>query len=459
MKIDKALIDKYNVPVPRYTSYPPANHFFEETNSSLVVDKIRASNLHQPKNIAFYVHIPFCSQICYYCGCNAYRAKDKTQVELYVEALKKEIADVTVLLDKDRPISKIHFGGGTPNAISTHFLKDIVETLKQKHRLSEVCEIAIECNPEFLNHSYIDDLLAIGFNRISLGIQDFDDAILNNVNRNPSKLPIADLLNYIRLKNPLVSVNLDFIYGLPGQTSEHFYHNIEQAIALKPERLVTFSYAHVPWLKKHQQILEKQVIPSGDEKMKMFLLSKELLESKGYISIGLDHYVLPQDELAQALETQQLHRNFQGYSTRKTTGQVYAFGVSSISQLEYSYFQNVKNIQDYIRLIQNGESVVEKAYYLSEKEVLIREVITEIMCNGYLDFNQMASKYHCSIQACFDICGFKTSHLNPFLKDDLVEFKNNALRVTQKGFLFVRNIAVLFDPAYTMKSQLYSKSV
>ncbi len=318
MKLSANLIEKYNVPVPRYTSYPPANFFHTAITPADFINFIEQSNTDHPQQISIYIHIPFCTKICHFCGCHSYRPKGESQVEVYVEALKKEINLVAALLDKSRKVSQIHYGGGTPNAIESKHLKSLNALIFDHFELIEDPEIAIECNPAHLDYTYIDDLIDAGFNRFSIGIQDFDTDILQTINRSPSKLPIEDLVGYIRQQKPEASINFDFIYGLPGQTIKSFNDNIRQAIAVKPERLVTFSYAHVPWVKKHQNILERKGLPSSDDKINMFLSSRQLLVEAGYIPIGLDHYVLPKDELNLAAILTVSVREF--YLWKKVTG-------------------------------------------------------------------------------------------------------------------------------------------
>lgn len=360
MKIPKPLLEKYNTPVPRYTSYPPANYFHAGITSEQYLELIETSNHDEPSNISFYVHIPFCAQICLYCGCNQIKLGEKNVVDNYLIALEKEIRTVIARLDKSRKVSQIHYGGGTPNILTTEQFGHINDIFRAEFDFIENPEIAIECHPAHLDREYIDGLVAAGFNRMSIGVQDFDEGILANVHRLPSKLPLEELVGYIREQHPELGVNLDFIYGLPGQTTESFLATIERAIQIHPDRLVTFSYAHVPWVKKYQLALEKIGLPTTEDKMEMFARSRALLEKSGYIEIGMDHYVLPGDELALALAHHSLHRNFQGYATRDTTGQVYAFGTSAITQLTGSYIQNVKDIETYIATLDADKLPIEK---------------------------------------------------------------------------------------------------
>lgn len=459
MIINKELIEKYNQAVPRYTSYPPANHFSDDFSASNYAMLLEESNSAFPQNLAFYIHIPFCQHICYYCGCNALKLNKTSNIEVYIEALKKEIKLVTSNLEKGRKISQIHFGGGTPNAIEAHYLKDIIATLSQDFQFIENPEIAIECHPALLTYDYIDELAEAGFNRFSLGIQDFDDEVLKSVNRRPSVLPVEDLVAYLRSKPTTVGVNLDFIYGLPIQTADSFAKSIERAISIQPDRLVTFSYAHVPWLKKHQQILQKKGLPNSETKMAMFERATELMLAAGYKTIGFDHFAKANDELSLALDNKQLHRNFQGYCTRRTTGQVYAFGVSGISQLDAGYIQNTKDIKTYITALDKDVLPVEKGLIASEEQSIVREVINQIMCNQYLHWEKLADLLGLTSKELKATVNYDEKKLADFANDGLLTFNENHLEVTEVGGVLVRNIAALFDPMYEQGENKYSKTV
>ena len=458
MMINKKIIDKYNVPIPRYTSYPPANHFKNEFKESDYIQLIEDSNTRRPEHIAIYIHIPFCKKICFYCGCNACTIKSDQLIVDYFEALNSELELVTKYLDTNRKVSQVHFGGGTPNAVNVKFLEKINELIFNKFEFIDHPEIAIECNPAYLDYEYMYRLLAAGFNRFSLGIQDFNQDVLKAVNRSLSEIPVDQLVKYLK-KSSTATVNLDFIYGLPGQSKVSFYETIEKAIQIKPDRLVTFSYAHVPWLKKHQEILAKKGLPSSEEKMQMFLTAREILIKGGYIPVGLDHYVLPGDELSVALKNNQLHRNFQGYCTRRTTGQVYAFGVSAISQLENAYIQNVKEVETYIQKIKNKKLPIEKGLVLNDEQIIVRELITKLMCNQQLNLKKIADDFDIDLYKLKSIVRFSDEKLQEFINDGLLTFNDDEIKVTETGSLFIRNIATLFDPLYTKQKNKYSKTV
>lgn len=460
MKVSEKLLEKYNVPVPRYTSYPPANHFRDSFSEKDYAGLLNDSNTGKPENVALYIHIPFCQKICYYCGCNACSIGRGTKVDPYMEALKKEIEMISGYIDKSRPVSQIHYGGGTPNSLDAGVLKGLNEYLFSSFSFIEEPEIAVELNPAYLDYKYADELLAAGFNRFSLGIQDFNKSVLKLVNRAPSVIPPAELFRYLKNGGKNIHVNLDFIYGLPGQTPASFAETISEALEIRPDRLVTFSYAHVPWVKKHQLILEKRGLPSPDDKMQMFLNAQALLISSGYQPIGLDHFVLPEDELYMALNENKLHRNFQGYCTRRTTGQVYAFGVTAISQLEKGYSQNTKDIDHYIESVKKGNLPVEKGYILSRDQICIREVITGIMCNKKISFDDLAGNLGISGTELKEMVHFSNDILEDFQKDGLIRYNSDEVEVTETGSLFIRNIAASFDKEYISKTKnTYSKPV
>lgn len=459
MEISEYLLNKYNAPVPRYTSYPTANHFREHFPSDEFKGMLREADNCNPRNIAFYIHIPFCKRICYYCGCNSCPTGKGNQIGPYINALKKEIAMISGYIDKSRLVSQIHYGGGTPNSIDHNYLKEINEIFFSNFKFIENPEIAIECNPEFLDFNSIDALLSARFNRFSLGIQDFDNKILRMVNRAPSALPPAELLGYLKGKLKKASVNFDFIYGLPGQTAGSFSDTIGKALAIKPDRIVTFSYAHVPWLKKHQLILEKRGLPASGEKMKMFLSAYDMLSSSGYKPLGLDHFVLPGDDLYRAFTENQLHRNFQGYCTRRTTGQVYAFGVTAISQFENGYAQNAREVQQYIDTIESGALPVEKGYSVNRIQKITREVINKLMCNKRLKFGEIATSLQISVNELKEAVNFREENLDSFIADGLVKYSEDEVEVTENGTMFIRNIAAVFDREYHEKAGTYSKTV
>jgi len=459
MKISEELLNKYNVPVPRYTSYPPANHFKDTFSDNDYLQILKSSNSGKPENIAIYIHIPFCEKICFYCGCNACSIGNGNMVEPYLDALRKEIEMVSQHIDRKRLVSQVHYGGGTPNSIDASSIRKLNDYLFSEFKFIDNPEIAIECNPAYLDKKYIDNLIDAGFNRFSLGIQDFDHEILRKVNRQPSAIPPSELVAYIKSESGNAGVNFDFIYGLPGQSVSSFTRTMQIAADIRPDRLVTFSYAHVPWLKKHQLILEKRGLPSAENKTNMFLSAYDLLKKSGYEPIGLDHFVLPTDDLFIALGEGTLHRNFQGYCTRKTTGQVYAFGVTAISQLEGGYSQNRKEIKDYISDIKSGKLPVERGCILSDEQKIARAVITEVMCNKKVSFSKIADEFNISAAILGSAIKIDDKALQGLDNDGLITYSGDRIEVTETGTFFIRNIAASLDREYKEKIQTYSKPV
>jgi oxygen-independent coproporphyrinogen-3 oxidase len=459
MIIPENLLKKYNSPVPRYTSYPPANYFTDQVTEGQYIEAVKDSNHRNPRNISLYIHIPFCKKLCFYCGCNTLPLATMDEMEKYVTALKQEIKMVAALIDKDRKVSQIHYGGGTPNVIPSQWIADINELIYSLFTLTDHPEIAIECNPAHLSFDYIDQLKKAGFNRFSIGIQDFNIDVLKTVNRDPSEHPVGVILEKLKSGTEHIAVNLDFIYGLPGQTVESFLDSIRKAVSLRPDRLVTFSYAHVPWVKKAQKILDTIGLPSSELKMKMFSVSHDFLLSSGYKSIGLDHYVLESDELYQALLTKSLHRNFQGYCTRQTTGQVYAFGVSSISQLEKGYAQNIKSVKGYIASINSGHLPIEKGYMLTDDEIIVREVVNQLMCNMHIHWQELAERLGISLTRLKNAITYDSKELKKFEADGILILTEKGLDMTEIGTLFIRNVAASFDPLTNTQSKQFSKPV
>jgi oxygen-independent coproporphyrinogen-3 oxidase len=449
---------KYNRPGPRYTSYPPATFFNTGYTAGDYKQSVIQSNNEKPENVSIYIHIPFCPRLCYFCGCNTGIAKEKNHIERYIRALIKEINTVSALIDKERMVTQVHWGGGTPNSIPFEYITEVMDTLKAHYKFHPSAEIAMECSPAYLTLDNIDTLANAGFNRISLGVQDFHREVLDAVNRLPSRIPMEELFRHIRSKG-FKGINLDLIYGLPKQTPDIFRDSIKQAIALSPERLVTFSYAHVPWFNKSMEKLEKYGLPTTEEKFALFELGYEMLTSNGYIPIGLDHYAKPTDDLSIALKEHKLHRNFQGYCTRETTGQVYAFGSSAISQLWNAYSQNYKNYVDYTKAMENNDFAVERGYRLTQTDIICREVINSVMCNGYLNFEELACQFHTSEEQIKETVQYSPEKLSEFIDDGLVTLTSKGIKISPIGMLIVRNIAMAFDPQLEVKQGMYSKTI
>ncbi|MCI6161385.1 MAG: oxygen-independent coproporphyrinogen III oxidase [Prevotellaceae bacterium] len=452
--MDKQLLEKYNVPVPRYTSYPPANHF-HDFDAAHHVEAVDASNDAVNNLVSFYLHIPFCRHLCHYCGCNSYPMMKDEMVERYVAALHKEIDLVAAHIRKDRRIAQIHYGGGSPTAIPVRHIRALNEHLLSLLPTIDRPEIAIECHPGYLTATDWEQLVGCGFSRFSIGVQDFDEKVLQTVNRRPPLVPVNDILDIVRGAG--AAVNMDFLFGLPHQTPASFQRTIEKAADLHPERLVTFSYGHVPWVHKRQLFLEQAGLPSDSDKQAMFGRAAETLRRAGYRGIGMDHFVLPDDELSIALDTKRLHRNFQGYCTLRTTGQVYAFGVTAISQLESAYAQNGKDIAAYIDALESDNLYVSRGYALSRQEQIVREVIESMMCNYHIDWNETAERLKIGVgdvKAAINNCA---GTLEEMQQDGLIHLTDHSISMTSAGSPFVRNVVAALDPLMVHSTKKYSK--
>lgn len=385
--------------------------------------------------------------------------KDDNTVREYINTIKKEMKMVFSLIGKDRKVSQIHYGGGTPNAIDALYLKELNTYIFDSFELTEDAEVAIECNPAYLDTKYIHSLKEAGFNRYSLGIQDFNEKVLKVINRDASLMPVKKLIETLKDGDEKIKVNLDFIYGLPYQTTESFAETIKQATETGADRIVTFSYAHVPWVNKAQLILEKAGLPDSDEKMSMYEAAYKILSERDYRAIGLDHYAKENDALTKALDDKKLHRNFQGYCTTRTTGQVYAFGVSGISQFESSYIQNTKSTEDYISSIESGKFACVKGYKLSRGEKITRYIIEQIMCNKQLLFDEVSRRFDLNEKEFTEYISCHLKELQELEKDGIVVISEDSIKVNESGVLFIRNVAAAFDPLMKTAGKSFSKPV
>lgn len=450
-----ALMAKYNVPAPRYTSYPPANYFAEFTPGDYLQAVAESDTMDNA--ISYYIHIPFCRHLCHYCGCNSYPMQQPEAVERYVQALHREIDLVVPHLSAGRRIAQIHYGGGSPTAIPIHFLRELNEHLLAAHSTIDRPEIAIECHPGYLDTHHWHDLVACGFNRFSIGVQDLDAGVLRTVNRRPSLLPLAAIFDILREGG--ASINLDFLYGLPGQSPESFAHNIEEAARLRPDRLVTFSYGHVPWVHRRQLILEKAGLPLDGDKQQMATRAARILHEAGYRSIGMDHFVLPTDELSLALDNRQLRRNFQGYCTQRTTAQVYAFGVTGISQLTAAYAQNGHDIEAYIDHMEHARLDIRRGYTLTRQDQLVREVVESLMCNYHVSWKDIALRTQATPEELRQALHWDEAKLHDMELDGLLALTDDGLTMTTHGSPFVRNVVAALDPLMVNTTRRFSKPV
>tara|TARA_B100000768_G_C11276761_1_gene376367 strand:- start:881 stop:2257 length:1377 start_codon:yes stop_codon:yes gene_type:complete len=458
MKIDNKFLKKYNKSGPRYTSYPPATFFSASYKNEDLKKSVILSNKENPQNISVYIHIPFCPQLCHFCGCTTETGFTKPFLHSYVDAIIKEIKLVAKDIDPNRKLTQVHWGGGTPNAIAYNHIEKITNAIKDSFTFTDNYEMAIECSPAYFEFKHIELLKQFGFNRISIGIQDFRQDVLDAINRKGPRKPIGEIIKKIK-KEGFTGTNIDLVYGLPLQTVESFNDTIDKAIALDTDRIVTFSYAHVPSVIGRQKVLEEIGFPSSEDKAKMYQNAYYKFTKAGYIAIGMDHFAKPHDEFAIALENKNLHRNFQGYCTRATTGQVYGFGASSISQLHSAYSQNEKNAASYIKRIEKNGLAVIRGYKMTERDKIVRQMINEVMCNYYVDVNVVAKDFSVSTKDVYEAVEFSLDKFKEFIEDGLMDIKENEIKINESGRLVIRNIAMKFDPLLTKVVGSYSKTI
>lgn len=437
------LLNKYDRAVPRYTSFPTAVQFHKGFGAEDVRSQLMALDHHQP--ISVYIHIPYCHSLCHYCGCHTKIVHTHAPITAYITSLIKEIALVADLVSKKIPISRIHFGGGSPNYAPLADLEKIFASLHHYFTIDKHTELHMECDPRLLNTERINAYANLGITRISLGVQDFNLEVQQAVNRIQPYELVAQHFNDIT-KAGIDACNFDLIIGLPKQTLQTVKETALQVLQLRPSRIAVFPYAHVPWMKKHQKVLEQFTFPDTITRFAMSQLLAELFTQAGYASIGIDHFALPEDMLLQAQQKGRLRRNFQGY-TDDQAETLLGFGLSAISQFSNAFAQNTLDASAYRQILEKEMLPVAKGCYLSEDDQLRRDLITEIMCCfevTFADFSGIIPPY---------------DKLTPLLEDGLIELSVEKLRVTEIGKPFTRVIASCFDPYFQEQAERHSRAV
>lgn len=455
--IDLDLIKKYDKPGPRYTSYPTAPHFTETFTSEKYLDEIiRTNNEAESPDLSLYYHLPFCDTLCYFCGCNMIITRNRDRIKEYVKYLKNEIDLLRTYLKSDRKVVQLHWGGGTPTHLNPDEITDLISFINQSFEIKKDAEQGCEIDPRGLTKEHLEALRNGGFNRISMGVQDFDESVQKAVNRIQPEEMTRQVVSWVR-ELGFHSINLDLMYGLPFQSMESFEKTVDATIDISPDRIAVFNYAHVPWMKKHMNLINPDDLPSAEDKLQILKMTIEKLTSAGYDFIGMDHFAKPTDELSIAQRSKKLYRNFQGYSTHAGTD-LYGMGITSISQVGNCYVQNKKKEKEYFDSLNDQTLPVERGVYLNEDDILRRFVITKVMCDFELDFKSVEDKFGIGFNNYF-----KTSlaAMNEFVEDDLIKITNEKLEVTQMGRLLIRNIAMNFDGYIERKEDKarYSRTV
>jgi oxygen-independent coproporphyrinogen-3 oxidase len=454
--ISEELIRRFDSLGPRYTSYPTADRFNTQFNSETYIRYLEERAKAQNKSpLSLYIHIPFCASLCYYCACNKVITKDRSKSAIYLDYLEKELALVKQHLPERETLSQLHLGGGTPTFLSHDEQRRLMAMLRQHFDFSSDAEISIEIDPRTVTNESLALLAEIGFNRTSLGVQDFNEDVQKAVHRIQPFSMVENCINVSR-ENGFKSINFDLIYGLPKQNLASFSTTLDQVISLSPDRIALYNYAHLPTRFKSQRRIAEADLPSAEERLQIFLMSLNRLLEAGYVYIGLDHFAKPDDGLAKATLDQSLHRNFQGYTTRADCDLI-ALGLSSIGKIGQSYSQNLRTLDEYYAALDRGVLPVEKGYELNTDDVMRREIIMDLMCSQAINFDKVNAKYSIDFSTYF---AKEIEQLNIFTEEKLLSISENNIIVYPKGRFFVRAFGMLFDQFLSQKTAaLYSKLI
>jgi oxygen-independent coproporphyrinogen III oxidase len=440
LDVSEEVLRRYNVPGPRYTSYPTAPEWSDSFGPGDFEAAVAESNAGpDPAPLSLYMHLPFCERLCLFCGCNVVINRDHEVAPPYLERVGWEIDQLAARIDRSRPVVQFHWGGGTPTYLSPSQLEDLFGRVKERFSFAPDAEIGIEVDPRVTTPGHIEALHKLGFNRISMGIQDFNPSVQKLIRRVQPYEMTRGLFDLCREKG-FESVNVDLIYGLPLQTPDSFAESVDLVIGMRPDRVAMFSYAHVPWLKKQQGSFAKH-IPLGMDKFRIFRTGIERFTRAGYAYVGMDHFAMPDDELCVAQANRTLHRNFQGYTT-KAGADLFAMGVSSISGFGRSYSQNHRDIKDYDAAIDEGRLPTMRGMRLNDDDVLRRAVINRILCHCVLVKGEIEAEFGIVFDEYF---AAELARLQVPARDGLVDIGPDRITVLSLGRIFIRNIGMAFD--------------
>lgn len=463
--VSKELIQKYAVPGPRYTSYPTAVEFDAEFSDSDWREEIRNDVVSarrertsysgvQDGALSLYFHIPFCYTMCYFCACHKVIPRDRSVVDPYIEALVSEINTYKSLVNSDTPVEQIHWGGGSPDYLSPEEITRLHGAcLAAFGNLTSDADISVELDPRNTTREHIKTFAEVGFNRLSFGVQDFDPRVQTIINRVQSYELTRDMCEWGR-EFGFHGINIDLVYGLPNQSLQGLADTLEKIIELRPNRIALYGYAHVTWIKKVQKALERAHLPTPEERISLFMMALDRLTEAGYEYIGMDHFALPSDSLAKALASGKLNRNFMGYTTHRGA-RIIGLGASSISSLPSAYAQNLKDVDTYQQQIEDQGLAIQRGVKRTKDDRMRGEIIESILCRGEVDISEFESKWEVDFNRMFESSIDRLSELSG---DQLVTIGPEEIRLTRRGRLFARNVAMAFD-AYLARHQEGSRRV
>jgi oxygen-independent coproporphyrinogen III oxidase len=441
IEISEELVRRFDKSGPRYTSYPTADRFNAEfTDQSYHTYLEQRSGKTKNPPLSVYVHLPFCESLCYFCACNKIITKDHSRLAEYLRYLEKEMELVAAHLGPDRQTAQLHFGGGTPTFLNAAELQQLMEMLRRHFTFMPDAELSIEIDPRTVSDDTMSMLAKLGFNRTSFGVQDFDPAVQQAVNR-IQPVEMVEMAVTASRKAGFESVNADLIYGLPKQSLTSFNRTLDHVIRLSPDRIALYNYAHLPSRFKAQRQIVASDLPTAEERLQIFLMSTRRLLDAGYVYIGLDHFSKPEDELNKARLDKSLHRNFQGYTTRAECDLI-GLGVSAIGKVGHSYSQSVRTVNAYYQHLDEGRLPIEKGLDLTMDDVLRREVIMTLMCSMPVEFDVLNKRYGIQFVEYF---AAELSQLQPYEAAGLITVDDSSIQVTAKGRLFVRAVGMVFD--------------
>jgi oxygen-independent coproporphyrinogen III oxidase len=449
LRVGEEFLAKYNRPGPRYTSYPTApvwNDAFGPDDLEKVHEQ--ADRARTP--VSLYMHLPFCESLCLFCACNVIIQKDKQVTPPYLGVLKRELERVSRAVSRERPVVQFHWGGGTPTYLTPPQVEELFGATREHFTFAPDAEIGIEVDPRVTSTAHLETLRRLGFNRLSMGVQDFHPEVQKAINRIQPFEMTRDLISAARAMG-FDSINVDLIYGLPYQSPERFAHTVDQILEIAPDRVALFSYAHVPWLKKQQGSFAAH-LPEGMQKFEIFRTGLLKFLEAGYLYIGMDHFAKPGDELAISQKNRTLHRNFQGYTT-KAGADLYGMGVTAISGIQDAYAQNHRDLPSWEKAVAGRGIATMRGYHLSEDDRLRRAVISRLLCHTVVIKDEICREFGIDFDSYF---ANELRQLEPSRDDGLVLLDAGEIRTTWLGRIFIRNLAMVFDP-YLEKQQLAAK--
>lgn len=445
-----ALIQKYDRPGPRYTSFPPANHFSETTDPAALLADCRTNT----GGLSLYFHLPYCETLCWFCGCHMLTSLNRDLASDYLDYLIREIDLMAAHVDLTRPVTQLHFGGGTPNFLTPEQIDRLGEAIHERFTFADDAELSVELDPRILTQAHAQAFSRMGINRASFGVQDTNEDVQKAIHRvQPHEQNIA-AMQWLR-EAGVRSINIDLIYGLPLQTEALFADTLDKTLSLEPDRFAVFNYAHVPWMKPAQKILERHPMPKGEAKLRLLKQIIETLTGNGFQYIGMDHFARADDELVIAQQNGTLQRNFQGYSTHGGSD-ILSFGISAISQTPKAYRQNIKDLPSYQASIDKGTPPLLRGYLLSDEDVTRRAAIMQLMCNLHLDIRDFEQRWNLNFTTHF---ASELDTLTELETDALLSLSSDRITITERGRLFLRNIAMAFDPYLKPEANRYSRTV